>query len=177
MEELHRSYEEKSSSVRCLKVVVEKGCMPFVVPMDDNVDVEPIENVTQDEELQAVVVREVDRSLEVGTLNDEFDEEVFVDEGGTGAGSWDMDDISEGYDDDEVGVASEDKDDLTLGQSTSDVVLEDEYRSEPSSEDESDCCEAGFTESIGVAVDGCGGINPYTPMARLGLAQSSGPSP
>jgi hypothetical protein len=33
-------------------------------------------------------------------------------------------------------------------------VLEDEYRSEPSSEDESDCCEAGFMESIGVAVDG-----------------------
>jgi hypothetical protein len=38
---------------------------------------------------------------------------VFVDEGGTGARSWDMDDISEGSDDDKVGVASEDKDDLT----------------------------------------------------------------
>jgi hypothetical protein len=23
----------------------------------------------------------------------------------------------------------------------------------------------------------CGGINPYTPMARFGLAQTSGPSP
>jgi hypothetical protein len=23
----------------------------------------------------------------------------------------------------------------------------------------------------------CGGINPYTPMARLGLAQTSGPDP
>jgi hypothetical protein len=34
------------------------------------------------------------------------------------------------------------------------VLLEDEYRSEPSSEDESDCCEAGFRESIGVLVDG-----------------------
>jgi hypothetical protein len=33
-------------------------------------------------------------------------------------------------------------------------VLEDEYRSEPSSLDESDCCEAGFTESLGVPVDG-----------------------
>jgi hypothetical protein len=144
----------KSSSVRCLEVVVDKGCTPFVVPMDDNVDVEPVENGIQDEELQAVVVREVDRSLEVGALNDEFDEEAFVDEGGTGAGSWDMDAISEGSDDDEVGVASEDEDDLTSGQSTSDVVLEDEYRSEPSSEDEGDCCEAGFTESIRVAVDG-----------------------
>jgi hypothetical protein len=152
MEEQHRSYE--SSSVRCLEVVVEKGCMPFVVPMDDNVDVEPIENITQDKELQAVVVREVDRSLEVGALNDEFDEEVFVDEGGTRAGSWDMDDISEGSNDDKVGVASEDEDDLTSGQSTSDIVLKDEYRSEPSSEDKSDCCQAGFTESIGVAVDG-----------------------
>jgi hypothetical protein len=144
----------KSSSVRCLKVVVEKGCTPFVVPMDDNVDVKPIENVTQDEELQAVVVREVDMSLEVGALNDEFDEEACVDKGGTGVGSWDMDGISEGSDDDKVGVASEDEDDLTSGQSTSDVVLVDEYRSEPSSEDESDCCEVRFTESIGVAVDG-----------------------
>jgi hypothetical protein len=142
----------KSSSVRCLEVVVEKGCTPFVVPMDDNVDVEPVENVIQDEELLAVVVTEVDRSLEVGALNDEFDEEVFVDEGGTG--SWDMDAISEGSDDDKVVVASEDEDDLTSGQSTSDVVLEDEYKSKPSSEDESDCCEAGFTELIGVAVDG-----------------------
>jgi hypothetical protein len=130
----------KSSNVRCLEVVVDKGCTPFVVPMDDNLVVEPVENVTQDEELQVVVVREVDRSLEVGALNDEFDEEAFVDEGGTRAGSWDMDDISEGSNDDEVGVASEDEDDLALGQSTSDVVLVDEYRSEPSSEDESDCC-------------------------------------
>jgi hypothetical protein len=96
--------------------------------------------------LQAVVVREVDRSLEVGALNDEFDEEVFVDEGGTRAGSRDVDDISKGSDDDEVGVASEDEDDLISWQSTSDVVLEDEYRSEPSSEDESDYYEARFTE-------------------------------
>jgi hypothetical protein len=40
----------KSSSVRCLEVV-EKGCSPIVVAMDDNVDVEPVENLTQDEEL------------------------------------------------------------------------------------------------------------------------------
>jgi hypothetical protein len=40
----------KSSSVRCLEVVV-KGSSPIVVDVDDNVDVEPIENHTQDEEL------------------------------------------------------------------------------------------------------------------------------
>jgi hypothetical protein len=39
----------KSSSVRCLEVIVEKGCSPIVVVVDDNVDVEPIENLTQDE--------------------------------------------------------------------------------------------------------------------------------
>jgi hypothetical protein len=33
-------------------------------------------------------------------------------------------------------------------------VLEDEYKSEPSSEDESDCCEVGFMKSLGVLADG-----------------------
>jgi hypothetical protein len=33
-------------------------------------------------------------------------------------------------------------------------VLEDEYRSEPSSEDESDCCEGGFPDAKGVPADG-----------------------
>jgi hypothetical protein len=66
-----------------------------------------------------------------------------------------MHDISEGSKDDEVGVASEDKDDLTSKQtSLVDVLLEDEYRSESSSKNDSDCCEAGFRESIGVPVDG-----------------------
>ena len=32
----------KSSSVRCLEVVVEKGCIPFVVSVDDNVEVESV---------------------------------------------------------------------------------------------------------------------------------------
>jgi hypothetical protein len=35
-----------------------------------------------------------------------------------------------------------------------DDVLEDEYGSEPSSEDESDCCEGGFLDTIGVTTDG-----------------------
>jgi hypothetical protein len=35
-----------------------------------------------------------------------------------------------------------------------DDVSEDEYRSEPSSEDESECCEGGFADAIGVSDDG-----------------------
>jgi hypothetical protein len=105
----------KSSSVRCLEVVVEKGCSPIVVAMDDNVDVEPVENLTQDEELQAVVVREVDRSCEPSALNDDFDEETFDEDDGNGDGTHDMDDISQGLEDDAVDVASADEDDLTWG--------------------------------------------------------------
>jgi len=65
-----------------------------------------------------------------------------------------MDDISQGSEDDEVDVASVDEDDFTLGPSTSDDVLEDEYRSEPSSEDKIDCCEGGFLDAIGVIDNG-----------------------
>jgi hypothetical protein len=104
------------------------------------VDVEPIENLTEDEELHAVVVREVDRSCEPGALNDDFDEETFDEDDGNGDGTHDMDDMSEGSEDDKVDVAYADKDDFTSGPSTSDNVLEDEYRSEPSSDDESDGC-------------------------------------
>ena len=132
---------------------MEKGCSPIVVVVDDNVDVEPIENLTQDEELQAVVVREVDRSCEPGALNDDFDEETFDEDDGSGGGTHDMDDISQGSEDDEVDVASSDEDDLTSGPSTSDDVFADEYRSKPSSEDESDCCEGGFPDAIGVPAD------------------------
>ena len=82
----------KSSGVRCLEVV-EKGCIPFVVPVDDNVEVEPVENLTQDEALQPIVVREVDRSFELSALNDEFDVETFVEDDGNGHGTHDMDDI------------------------------------------------------------------------------------
>jgi hypothetical protein len=144
----------KSSSVRCLEVIVEKGCSLIVVAVDDNVDVEPVENLTQDEELQAVVVREVDRSCEPGALNDDFDEETFDENDGNADGTHDMDDISQGSEDDEVDVASADEDDFISGPSTSDDVLEDEYRSEPSSEDKSDCCEGGSADAIGVPADG-----------------------
>jgi len=90
-----KNYNEvvKTSSVRCLEVVVEKGCSPFVVDVDDNVDVEPIENLTQDEALQPVVVRELDRSFELDTLNDEFNVETFAEDNGNGDGTYDIDDI------------------------------------------------------------------------------------
>jgi hypothetical protein len=123
-----------------LEVVVEKGCSPILVAVDDNVDVEPVENLTQDEELHAVVVREVDRSCELGALNDDFDEEMFDEDDGNGDGTHDMDDMSEGSEDDEVDVASANEDDFTSRPSTSDDVLEDKYRYEPSSNDKSDGC-------------------------------------
>jgi hypothetical protein len=144
----------KSSSVRCLKVAIEKGCSPIVVAVDDNVDVEPVENLTQDEELHAVVVIEVDRSCEPGALHDDFDEEMFDEDDSNGDGTHDMVDIAQGSEDDKVDVASTDEDDFTSGPSTSDDVLEDEYRSEPSSDDESDCCERGFADAIGVSANG-----------------------
>ena len=133
---------------------MEKGSSRSVVAVDDSVDVEPVENLTQDKELQAVVLREVDRSCEPGALNDDFDEEMFDKDDGNGDGTHDMDDISQGSEDDEVDVASVDEDDFTSGPSTSDDVLEDKYRSKPSSEDESDCCERGFADAIGVPTDG-----------------------
>jgi len=90
-----KNYNEvvKTSSVRCLEVVVEKGCSPFVVAVDDNVDVEPVENLTQDEALQPVVVRELDWSFELDTLNDEFNVETFAEDNGNGDGTYDIDDI------------------------------------------------------------------------------------
>jgi hypothetical protein len=144
----------KSSSVRCFEVVVKKGCSQIVVVVDDNVDVEPVENITQDEELQAVVVREVDRSCEPSAMNDDFDEETFDEDDVNGDETHDMDDISQGSKDDEVDVASMDEDDFTSRPTTSDDVLEDEYRSEPSSEDKSDSCEGGFLAAIGVPLTG-----------------------
>ncbi|CAD6215439.1 unnamed protein product [Miscanthus lutarioriparius] len=106
----------KSSSVRCLEVAVEKRCSKIVVVVGDNVDVEPIENLTQDEELQTVVVREVDRSYEPGALNDDFNEETFDEDDGNGDGTHDMDDISQGSEDDEVDVAFAAKMTLLRGQ-------------------------------------------------------------
>ena len=43
--------------------------------------------------LQLVSVREVDRSFQLGALNDDFNVETFVEDDGNGAGTHDMDDI------------------------------------------------------------------------------------
>lgn len=47
---------------------MDKWCSPFVVLVDDNVDVEPIENLSQAKALQLVIVREVHRSFGLGAL-------------------------------------------------------------------------------------------------------------
>jgi hypothetical protein len=97
--------------------------------------------------LQAAVVEEV----EAGALNDDFDEARFDEDDGIRDG---MDDISTGSKDDEFDFASADEDDMTSGATTSDDVVEDEYRIEPSSDNESDRCEEGFPDTIGVLIDG-----------------------
>jgi hypothetical protein len=136
----------KSSSVRCFKVIVEKGCTPKMVAMVDNVD-EPVNNLTQEEQLQTAVVEEV----EAGALNDDFDEVRFDEDDGIGDG---IDDISAGSEDDKFDFSSAGEDDLTSGATTSDDVVEDEYRIEPSSDNESDRCEEGFADTIRVPADG-----------------------
>jgi len=78
----------------------------------------------------------------------------FDEDDGNGDRTHYMDDTYERSEDDEVHVASVDEDDFTSGQNTSDDVLEDEYRSEPSSKEESDCCQGGFVDVIGVPADG-----------------------
>jgi hypothetical protein len=68
-----KNYKEvmKSSSVKSLEVV-EKGSSSFVVRVDDNIYVELVENLTQDEALQSVIVREVDTFVNHDALNDDF---------------------------------------------------------------------------------------------------------
>ena len=82
---------------------------PFVLCLDDNVDVEPVENLTQDKVLQSVIVREVDRSFELGALNDE----MLVKDDGNGDGTHDIDNIPRGSEGDELDVLSGDQDEYT----------------------------------------------------------------
>jgi hypothetical protein len=93
---------------------------------------------------------EVDRPVDIGASNDDFNLETFVEDDGNGYGTHEMDDISQGWENDELDVVSTDEDDYSSGPSTPDDVLEDEYRSGPSIEDESDPCEVGFMVSFGV---------------------------
>jgi hypothetical protein len=144
----------KSTNVRCFEVVVDRVCTPNLVLVDDTVDVEAVENLTQDEELHVLLGGQVDRSCELGAFNDDFDEETLDEDDGNGDGRNDKDDISLGSEDDKLDVALGDEDELSSGQSSGDDVLEAEYRSEPSSDGQSDCCEVGFADAIGVPVDG-----------------------
>ena len=86
---------------------------PFVLCLDDNVDVEPVENLTQDKALQSVIVREVDRSFELGALNDDFNVETLVKDDGNGDGTHDIDNIHRGSEGDELDVLSGDQDEYT----------------------------------------------------------------
>lgn len=79
---------------------------------------------------------------------------TFMEDDGNGDGTHDIDNISQGSEDDEVDLASMDKNEYTSGPSTQDDVVEDEYRSGPSVEDDSDSCEVGFLRSFGVLADG-----------------------
>ena len=87
---------------------------PFVLCLDDNVDVEPVENLTQHKVLQSVIVREVDRSFELGALNDDFNVETLVKNDGNGDGTHDIDDIPKGSKGDELDVLSRDEDENTF---------------------------------------------------------------
>jgi hypothetical protein len=42
---------------------VDMGSSPLLVRVSDNVDVEPIENLTYEDEVQTIIVREVDWSF------------------------------------------------------------------------------------------------------------------
>lgn len=42
---------------------MDMGSSPLLVRVGDNVDVEPTENLTYEDEVQTIIVREVDRSF------------------------------------------------------------------------------------------------------------------
>ena len=57
---------------------------------------------------------EVDRSLELGALNDDFNVETLVKDDGNGDGTHDIDDIPKGSKGDELDVLSRDEDENTF---------------------------------------------------------------
>jgi hypothetical protein len=67
-------------------------------------DVEAVENLTQDEELHVLLGGQVDCSCELGAFNDNFDEEMLDEDDGNGDGGNDKDNISLGSEDDELDV-------------------------------------------------------------------------
>jgi hypothetical protein len=119
------------------------------VPVDVSFDVKVVENLTEEEELQPSPVREVDRLSDLGAIGDDFDEEGYYDEDAM------YDTISKGSEDDGVAIGDEVEADLTSYDDMSDDLLKgEEHRSDPSSEDETECREAGFHESLRAPVDG-----------------------
>jgi hypothetical protein len=122
-----------------LEVVVEKGSSRKLAPLDDSVDLEPLENLSQEEELQPSPVREVDRFSDLGAIGDDFDEEGYDDEDAM------YDTISEGSEDDDVAVGDEVEVDVTSYDNLSDdMLMGAEYRPDHISEDQTQCRQAGF---------------------------------
>ena len=64
--------------------------------------------------MQSVIVREVDRSFKLGSLNDDFNVETLVKNDGNGDGTHDIDDIPKGSKGDELDVLSRDEDENTF---------------------------------------------------------------
>ena len=126
---------------------MDRRSRPLVVCVDDNVDMEPIEKLTHEDEVQTIIVREVDWSFQMGALNDDFDVDAFEEEDANEDGTHDCDNISQGSKDDEVeGESTEEDEDFTISldsddeytsrPSTWDDMVDDEYRFGPSIEDD-----------------------------------------
>jgi hypothetical protein len=87
--------------------------------VDDSVDVEAVENLTQEQELQGTRAREVDRVDDLSAISDEFDEEGYYDEDAM------CDSISEGSEDGGVDAREEVEGDLTSNDGGSDDSSDD----------------------------------------------------
>ena len=153
----------KSSNVSCLEVVVDKVSRPSVVPVDDSVDVEVVENVTRQEELEASPVTVVATYSDLGAIGDEFDEEGYDDEDGM------YDTISKGSEDDGVPAGDDDVEgDHTSNDDLSDdLLMGAEHQSDPSIEDEMECRQAGFQESLRAPEDGSLRMELNDPERRM----------
>lgn len=69
----------KSSNDNCFEVVVDRGCSTLVVYMN----VDGIENLTLEDMVKLIIPREVDRSYQLGALNDHFYVQTFKEDDGS----------------------------------------------------------------------------------------------